>query len=151
MTTLHNILQRTERTRFATKTGREMHRKLQRIVISDTYSAGDQDLIERICATPHLAKFFSPLSRTEVPIAGTINNRFISRRIDRMITDDTAHTIMVLDYKTDVNPDTYRQKYIDQVNEYVQLLHAVYPNYEITGYILWTHDFLLEKLPDIRL
>lgn len=151
MTTLHNIIQNAEHTRFATETGREMHRKLRNIVISDTRSTGDADLIGRICATPHLKQFFTVSSRTEVPIAGTINNRFISRRIDRLVIDNKARTIIVLDYKTDTDPDANRPQYIIQINEYIQLLNGMYPNYEITGYILWTHDFLLEKMPAMRL
>ena len=124
-----------------------MHARLQSVFIGANKSTGDADLIAKISAQPEIAKLFAPTSQTEVPIAGTINNKFISRRIDRLLIDDTNKTIHILDYKTDVNPAEFRHKYIMQINEYVTLLHQMYPSYTICGYILWTHNFSLEKLP----
>ena len=132
MTTLHNILQQHTQTKFATDTGTQMHRRLQRIFIGDTNnSTDDADIITQISANPDLRRLFDTQSQTEVPIAGTTENRFISRR---------------LDYKTDINPDTFRTKYIAQLHEYATLLRRIYPQYKIICYILWTHDFSLEKI-----
>ena len=147
MTILHNILKTHTQTTHATNAGTQMHARLQSVFINDNASTGDADLITKISAHPEIAKLFAPASQTEVPIAGTINNKFISRRIDRLLIDDTNKTIHILDYKTDVNPAEFRHKYIMQINEYVTLLHQMYPSYTICGYILWTHNFSLEKLP----
>lgn len=147
MTTLHNILQQHTQTKFATDTGTQMHRRLQRIFIGDTNNTTcDADIITRISANPDLRRLFDTQSQTEVPIAGTTENRFISRRLDRLRTDHTTKTIEILDYKTDINPDTFRTKYIAQLHEYATLLRRIYPQYKIICYILWTHDFSLEKI-----
>ena len=84
--------------------------------------------------------------KTEVPIAGTINGRFISRRIDRLFTDDENKRVYVLDYKTDTDRAAFHDKYVEQINEYKTLLRDIYPNYEIRGYILWLHDFSVEEI-----
>ena len=148
MTTLHDILSARDSKTYATDTGRRMHIRLQNIVLDVAVSHGDADLIKRIGQNPDVARFFCQDSKTEVPIAGTINGRFISRRIDRMLINNDAKTVSILDYKTDLNPDTFRPSYIAQIREYIQLMHAIYPDYKITGYILWTHNFLLEKIPE---
>ena len=147
MTTLHKILQTHEHNKHATDTGTKMHLRLQHVCIDDEHCTGDADLIGKITSNPEIAKLFCRASKTEVPIAGTINNRFISRRIDRLWIDDTNKTIHILDYKTDTNRDTYHSMYVSQIHEYALLLKYIYPTYKIKGYILWTRDFLLENIP----
>ena len=143
---LTQIIKNIEQTRYATETGTQMHAYLHAEVIDDDTNRGHPELVSKILATPRLAEMFSPLSRTEVPIAGTIHGKFISRRIDRLLIDNTTKTITILDYKTDTTRATHYNDYVTQVNEYAALLHAIYPEYSISGYILWTHDFSLEKL-----
>lgn len=147
MTTLNDILIAHDAAKYATDAGKKMHTRLQRVVLGNELR-GDQELIAQIHATPGLAEFFGTNSKTEVPIAGTINGRFISRRLDRLVIDGAAKTVSVLDYKTDINHRMYYEKYIAQLREYVSLLRAIYPGYKISGYILWTHDFLLEKVTE---
>ena len=147
MTTLHNILSAHDSAMHATAHGTQMHGRLQHIVIDGPNTRGDSGLVRLIQRNPDLVPFFAPNSRVEVPIAGTINNRFISRRIDRLRIDDDAKSISILDYKTDINHNTFRDKYIIQLREYMTLLRTLYPDYKISAYILWTHDFSLEKLP----
>ena len=146
MTTLHKILQSKTQTRFATDVGTKTHAQLQKVVINATNSIGEKKLVSQIKAKPEISRLFSPLSQTEVPIAGTIKGTFISRRIDRLLINHNSKTVEILDYKTDTNPETFRNKYITQIYEYTTLLQAIYPDYTITGYILWTHDFSLEKV-----
>lgn len=148
MTILHDILSARDSKTRATDTGSRVHARLRHVVLDGATSHGDADLIKRIGQNPDVAKFFCKNSKTEVPIAGTINGRFISRRIDRMLIDDKSKSIYILDYKTDLNPQIFRPSYTMQIREYIQLMRAIYPNYEITGYILWTHDFLLEKITE---
>lgn len=146
MTTLNDILSAYDATKIATDTGTRMHDKLRHVVLDGARSSGDTALISRIQRIPQLAAMFTPNSQTEVPVAGTINGRFVSRRIDRMIVDHDTKTVNILDYKTDVSPDTFRDKYTAQVREYVALIRAIYPTYSVSGYLLWTHDFSLEKV-----
>ena len=146
MKTLHDILKRHEQARFATDAGTQMHKKLQWVMIDKDGTSGDPDLVARISAKTELLPFFCASAKTEVPIAGAIKGRFISRRIDRLVVNASDKTVSVLDYKTDTDKTINHDKYISQVREYIALLRAVYPDYAIKGYILWTHDFSLEKI-----
>lgn len=130
--------------RFATRAGTDMHERLRKIVIDDATARGDAELIARIQPNAPLAEYFGPRARTEVPVAGTINGRFISRRIDRMIVDTATKTIKILDYKTDTDRRARRDKYKTQLQEYRDLLGAIYPGFTISAAILWTHDWTLE-------
>ena len=147
MTTLNNILNNITQQQISTDVGTKIHAILQHVTIDDKHTIGNIDYINKIKQTPNLEKFFSAKSQTELPIAGTINGKFISRRIDRIVINHDTKTIDILDYKTDVTHDKYFNKYKTQINEYILLLQQIFPNYMINGYILWTHDFLLEKLP----
>ncbi len=147
MTTLNNILNNITQEQISTDIGTKIHAILQHITIDNKHTIGNIDYINKIKQTPNLKKFFSSDSKTELPIAGTINGKFISRRIDRILINHEAKTIDILDYKTDITHDKYYNKYKTQINEYILLLQQIFPNYMINGYILWTHDFLLEKLP----
>lgn len=143
---LRNIIDQMVRQDYATDTGRKMHARMQRIVIDGAASRGDADIRAKILENPTLAQMFSPASRTEVPIAGTINGRFVSRRIDRLLVDDKNKCVYVLDYKTDIDRTTFHDKYLEQINEYKTLLRDIYPDYEIRSYILWVHDFSVEEI-----
>lgn len=151
MTTLNDILSAHDRTNFATSRGAQTHARLQNIVIDGANTRGDSELIQLIQSNPELVPFFVAAAMTEVPIAGTINNRFISRRIDRLLIDQENRTIAILDYKTDVDRTAFHDKYVIQLREYATLLRAIYSDYTITAHILWTHDFLLENVPVMSL
>ena len=146
MTTLHNILQQSLSTKYAHATGTTIHNKLRHITISTNNTTGDKQIIAKIKQNPDLSVFFAPNTKTEVPIAGTINNHFISRRIDRLAIDNAQKKIHVLDYKSDIDRHTFRPQYTKQLQEYILLLKEIYPEYKIDGHILWTHDFSLEKV-----
>ena len=130
--------------KYATNTGKEVHHRLQHIIIGDEGDRGDPELIGKIRKSPKLAAFFGKNSRAEVPIAGTIDGKFISRRIDRLII--TADAIEFLDFKTDVDKDARREKYAAQMAEYAALLHAACPGRIARGHILWLHDWELEEV-----
>lgn len=146
MTTLHNIISDHDNQHFATTSGTQTHKQLRKITIAPDHETGDTNLIAQIKQIPEHKFLFAPNTKTEVPIAGTIKNRFISRRIDRLYINDTDKNIAILDYKTDTDRKRFYSIYISQMQDYVNLLHAMYPDYKIDTYILWTHDFFLEKL-----
>lgn len=151
MTTLHKILSAYDTTQYATAHGTKIHARLQHVVIDGDNTRGDTELVKRVRDNPALMSFFAPSTRTEVPIAGTINNRFISRRIDRLVINDIKKVIQILDYKTDTDRTAFHDKYVIQLCEYAHLLRAIYPGYKITAHILWTHDFSLENVPVMSL
>ena len=146
MTTLNRILDGYTQDAFATRAGLKMHARLQRIVIPNASSDTESDLVDKIKCVPGLSVFFDATAKTEVPVAGYLDGCFLSRRIDRLRIDTNAHKIDILDYKTDTDKSSRHDKYVAQIKEYVRLLKQVYPDYTVAGYILWTHDFSLEKV-----
>jgi hypothetical protein len=143
---LNDFIARHKSEKFATEAGLAMHIKLQHVCLGDN-PCGDKDLIDKIISCGDKLKyFFTDNSKTEVPIAGMLDGRFISRRLDRLVVDDTTKTVRVLDYKTDVDTEKFRAKYVAQLREYVQLLKQIYPDYKISAHILWLHDWALEDI-----
>ncbi len=143
---LHDLINETEHQSHAVDAGRRMHLKLQNIVIDGDKTCGDIELISKIRQCSGLVSFFATFAQTELPIAGYINGKFVSRRIDRILINNDARTIDILDYKTDVSRDVLHEKYIRQLNEYKTLMGRIYPGYKITASILWTHDWELEQI-----
>ena len=143
---LNKLLSKLSKQKYATDTGTEMHKKMQKIIIDNTSEYGDSTLIKQIKLKPELLQFFTKSALAEIPIAGKINGKFISRRIDRMIKNDTEKSIVFLDYKTDINKELFHDKYILQMNEHKELLKNLYPNYFIHGLILWLNDFSIEEI-----
>lgn len=139
---LRDFLDDVNRRNIATAYGTDVHNRLQNIQLDND---GDE-FVCRILANPDLARLFDALSKPEVPIAGYINNKFVSRRIDRLRIDMINRTIEILDYKTDVNHDARRLHYIAQLGEYRQLMSQIYPDFQISCFILWTHDWILERI-----
>ncbi len=134
MPTMREILSVHKRQKFATDAGVVMHKKLQR-------ATRDDDIIK---LHPELAIFFGPNAQTEVPIAGHMDGKFISRRIDRMVI--TGDEILFVDYKTAINKFMRYANYVAQIKEYHKLLSAAYPAATVRGFILWTYDFTLEEI-----
>lgn len=132
--------------RFATNTGTQMHALLQRVVIDTDIESGDADIIKNIKNRPDLLCFFGKNAQTEVPIAGNIYGRFVSRRIDRLLINKNTKTIDFIDYKTDTDKKAFIEQYKYQLKEYAELLHSAYPGFKINAYILWLHDWMLDKI-----
>ena len=125
--TIRDLISEQEKQKYAIKQGTVMHNRLQFVVIDGDACSGDDDLVIEIKKHKDLLPFFVKESRTEVPIAGIIKNKFYSRRIDRLVIDDENKNIKILDYKTDVSHTENREKYIVQLSEYRILLSKIYP------------------------
>lgn len=143
---IKSILANNDNIKFATDVGTRMHARLGRVVIDMNKTSGDVELIEKINSVHGLPHMFSAQSKVEVPIAGIVANRFVSRRIDRLLVDEDRRIVYVLDYKTDTTRDMFRDEYVAQLREYATLLGQIYPGYKINRYILWTHDWILESV-----
>ena len=139
---LRDILTKYNKDQYAINTGSEMHKKMRFV---NMLNAEDEVVIQ-IKKHPELAKFFLPNAKTEVPLAAKINGKYISRRVDRMVVDDDNKIVHILDYKTDVDKNAFRANYVAQVKEYVDIVKKIYPKYTVYGYILWLHDWTLDKL-----
>ena len=131
---------------FAKNTGTQMHALLQHVIVDNGFEAGDVDIINTIKNHSDLLPFFVVSAQTEVPIAGNIHGRFVSRRIDRLLINHNAKTIDFIDYKTDTDKNAFLEQYKYQLKEYAELLHSAYPAYKINSYILWLHDWVLDKI-----
>lgn len=144
---LNNFLKEQNSKTHATQSGTKIHALLKNIVIdAKSDNVGDIKIIEQIQQHPELLPYFTKSAKTEVPIAGFVNNFFISRRIDRLLIDSDTKNISFIDYKTDTDKQVFVDKYKKQLNEYAQLLRSAYPEYKINGYILWTQDWQFEKI-----
>lgn len=143
---LRELLNKNQKQTYATDHGTRMHARLSAIYISNDGTTGDADLAASISANPKLRFLFGPTSKPEVPVAGYLDGKFISCRIDRLLIDNATKQIYILDYKTDTNPDTLRDKYTQQLRTYATLLHDIYPTYAIHKYILWLHTWELEEI-----
>jgi len=122
--------------------GTDVHRLLQHLNL-DAPQAGMEDLAEKIRQNPLARQFWTPGARTEMPLAGTIDGKFYSLRIDRML--ETDKEVLFLDYKTD-RDRTRRDEYVAQVKTYAALLGRIYPNKPVRGFILWLKDFDIEEI-----
>lgn len=143
---LETLLTQMERAEQATMAGRRMHALLRRLQINSNDEHTENELLQKISERLDIAEFFSQSAMTEVPIAGKINGKFISRRIDRMLINDASRQIKILDYKTDTDETTLHDKYVAQIGEYIALVRDAYPNYNVRGYILWMHNLTLEEV-----
>lgn len=143
---LKELLDEFDAQKRAADTGSVIHEKLRHIRILDDCIKVDCELEKHIKSCSGLLVFFVENAQTEVPIAGIINGDFISRRIDRLVVDNKNKVVRILDYKTDVDKTTYREKYIIKLGEYEKLVCQIYPKYKIEKYILWLHDWVLEKI-----
>ena len=126
------------REKIATGHGTDIHRQLQFLKLDV-----DNEITRKIKSNPELSIFWGQGSRTEAPIAGTLNGKFYSKRIDRLIIIDDK--ILFLDYKTDTNR-TRRDEYEKTMKIYSALLHEASPSHKITGFILWLNNWELEKV-----
>ena len=135
-----------ERKKHATDTGTGMHATMQKIVIDGDTVHGDANIVNIIRNRADLLPFFVKDAQTEVAIAGYVHGFFVSRRIDRLLINHNTKTIDFIDYKTDTNKDAFIEQYKYQLKEYAELLSSAYPNYKINGYILWLHDWGLDKV-----
>jgi ATP-dependent exoDNAse (exonuclease V) beta subunit len=73
-----------------------------------------------------------------------INN--IIHTIELKIKYHEKRSVYIIDYKTDTDKDAFRQKYVAQVQEYMAIIKKIYPKYNVSGHILWLHDWTLESV-----
>lgn len=142
--TLKSLLNKIHATDAATSHGTHVHACLQNICSENIDD--NNPFAAHIKSNPNLMRLFDSKSRCEVPVAGYINGKFISRRIDRLRVDTDTKTIDILDYKTDIDKTSRRNHYIAQLGEYKKLVSEIYPDFNIKCHILWTHDWTLEQI-----
>ena len=145
-TQMHKIINDIASQKHATDAGTHMHDLLRQIKIDGAVQSGDADIVSRLLRLSELLPLFSSAAKTEVPVAGIIRGKFVSRRFDRMLIDGAGRCVYILDYKTDTDKNVYHDKYIAQLREYTELARQIYPGYKISAQILWTHDWTVESI-----
>jgi ATP-dependent exoDNAse (exonuclease V) beta subunit len=143
---LNKIIHDLESKEFATHAGTDMHAQMAKIKFYDGDFIGPADIISKIKSNAELFEIMGSLSRAEVPLAGYVDGTFLSRRIDRLYVNKNTKTIIVLDYKTDIDRKQYYEKYRVQLTEYYKLLKEIFPMFNIKCKILWLNDFTLENV-----
>ena len=144
---LAGILDAQLKQKTAMDVGTDVHARLKNVHCDENGTwHGDADIVAHISGIPELAELMGPMSKPEVPIAGKIDGRFVSRRLDRLYVNVDAKKVVVLDYKTDKNKQQYYKKYIEQLNEYSTLLKQIFRLFDVRCKILWLNDFTLENL-----
>ncbi len=144
---LKNFLNQKFNEQLATSKGTVAHLKMENIVIDDVVGeSGDKDIIKKIKTKPELLPYFVASAQREVPIAGFIDGEFVSKRIDRLLINHETKNIVFIDYKTDTDKTQFIDEYKKQLKGYEILLRSAYPEYAISGYILWLQDWTLDKI-----
>ncbi len=137
--TIADLIKQHELENYALNTGVQKHKELQFIDLNSS-----SELVDKIKSNKEISRFFEPNARTEMPIAGIINGKFQSRRIDRVVINKDE--ILFMDYKTDIDKLLHREHYESQMQDYAKLLSLVYTDRRISGFILWLNDFSLEQI-----
>jgi ATP-dependent exoDNAse (exonuclease V) beta subunit len=60
-------------------------------------------------------------------------------RIDRLVINHSKKQIKIIDFKTDADT-TLKNIYKNQLDNYKNSIELIYPNYEISTYILWIEN-----------
>ncbi|MGE0597543.1 MAG: UvrD-helicase domain-containing protein, partial [Hyphomonadaceae bacterium] len=100
-----------------------------------------------VIADNRFAPLFSPSSRAEAPIVGTVLGKPIRGIVDRLAIDDAG--VIVLDYKTDrpapAKAESAPRAYLLQMALYRAVMRQIFPNKEVRCALLWTEaPFLME-------
>jgi len=98
------------------------------------------------------ALLFSPQSRAEVPLIGTVRTprgRFtVSGQVDRLAVSDNE--VLIVDYKTNRPPPGSSSQvplaYRRQLALYRALLGGIYPGRRVRAFLLWTAAPLLMEI-----
>ena len=144
---LKTFLNRKFSEQIATSKGTNAHLMMEHIVIDDVAGeSGDKTIIKTIKSKPELLPYFVASAQKEVPIAGFIDGEFVSKRIDCLLINHETKTIVFIDYKTDTDKNQFIDEYKKQLKGYEILLHSAYPEYAISGYILWLQDWTLTQI-----
>lgn len=125
------------------------------------WSAADREAlwrsVEAVLTEPAFAPVFSPGSRAEVSVMGTLEVagrlRAVSGKIDRLAVTDDA--VLIVDYKTNRPPprglDAVPETYIAQLALYRALLVPLYPEKRVEAALLFTEGPHLVALPEVLL
>jgi ATP-dependent exoDNAse (exonuclease V) beta subunit len=100
-----------------------------------------EDLLKEVLgllANLSIQQYFTPTSFAEVAVMGIIDKKLYKGYIDRLVVDHAKQHIYIVDFKSGDMPVTVSDQYQQQLLIYKQLVQPTYPEYTITGVLLWT-------------
>ncbi len=101
--------------------------------------------IEAILEMPELVPLFSRRALAEVPITGRVHGVGVAGQIDRFYVDKDQ--IILADFKTGQRPDGPPPNgYVEQLALYDALLGQIYPDRQITSWLVWTQTQFIEDV-----
>ena len=121
--------------------------------LSASYQTGRQPLspencqktiadVKALIAAPRWQALFATDALCEAPVVGTVRGLSVSAQIDRMLITDSH--IIIADFKTGRPPhhnEATPTAYCRQMALYGALLAEIYPDKEISCWLIWTQDF----------
>ena len=114
----------------------------------DLTDAAKDDILQRVEAIiemPELAPLFSRQALAEVPINGRVHGVGVAGQIDRLYVDEDQ--IILADFKTGQRPDgPAPHGYVEQLALYEALLEQIYPDRQITSWLVWTQTQFIEDV-----
>ncbi len=110
-----------------------------------------------VLAHSEFAPLFGPDSQAEVALTGLIEGpdepEAVSGQVDRLVV--TEDRVMIVDYKTNrpapLAADDVPRIYLKQMALYSQILSGIYPDKEVSAYLLWTDGPRIMQLSNDRL
>ena len=94
---------------------------------------------------PKLVPLFSDQALAEVPINGRVHGLGVAGQIDRLFVDEDQ--IILADFKTGWRPDgPSPDAYVKQLAIYDALLGQIYPDKQITCWLVWTQTQFIEDV-----
>ena len=120
--------------------------------LSASYQTGRQPLspencqktiadVKALIAAPRWQALFAADALCEAPVVGTVRGLSVSAQIDRMLITDSH--IIIADFKTGRPPhhnEATPTAYCRQMALYGALLAEIYPDKEISCWLIWTQD-----------
>ena len=120
--------------------------------LSASYQTGRQPLTPETChktvadvkaliTAPRWQALFAPDALCEAPVIGIVRGISVSAQIDRMLITD--HHVIIADFKTGRPPQHNEETptvYCRQMALYGALLAEIYPDKEISCWLIWTQD-----------
>ncbi|GIR33468.1 MAG: hypothetical protein CM15mP46_4630 [Alphaproteobacteria bacterium] len=101
--------------------------------------------IEGIIEMPELAPLFSRQALAEVPINGRVHGVGVAGQIDRLYVGEDQ--IILADFKTGQRQDgPPPHGYVEQLALYDALLGQIYPDRQITSWLVWTQTQFIEDV-----
>lgn len=127
-----------------------VHNYLESYPISEEMKSQIKTSIEKVFSNKDFCELIQKETKTEVPFLGYWQNQKQKCVIDLMVVDSAGKTVHIIDYKTGVFLENYRQNppsdYVRQLSLYKQFVQDSYPTYTVLTSLFWIESGCLQSL-----